>query len=464
MRIGGQRIPLHTVLMVCFEAILIVLALFFSTVIRFRSLESTRYYMQEPRAFLRFLLVVAVCQICFYYYDLYDFGALKRRTVLAIRTLEGLGLTCVIIGGTYYFDPDLSLGRGIALLAAPTIAVLVVGWRLIVDATLPFVRSTERVLVLGTGAAGISVAREMVRHPELHCKVVGFLDEKGENIGKSLVNPRIIGAAADLGAIVEREDVNRVVISLAERRGTMPVQQLLKLKFAGVQVEDAHSIFEKMVGRILLEHLSPSALILSEGFEKTRLTLFIKRSVDILISLLVLIATLPLMGLTALMIWLESGGPVLFKQKRVGMHGEEFEILKFRSMFQNSEQQGPSWTRDGDRRITRAGGFIRKCRIDELPQVINVLRGDMSLIGPRPEQPYFCELLVKEIPYYGQRHSVRPGISGWAQVKFTYGASIEETKTKLEYDLFYIKHMSFFLDLAIACETIKVLLSGRGAK
>jgi sugar transferase (PEP-CTERM system associated) len=464
MRIGGQRIPIHTVLMVIFEAGLITFSLVLASFLRFHSFGATWYYLHSSHTVLRFGLVALVCQVAFYYYDLYDFGVVRRRSALVVRTLQALGLVCVVIGSIYYMDPDLSLGRGITLLAAITTFVLVLTWRFLIDATLPFLRQTERVLVLGTGAAGINLVREMIQHPELNYKVLGFLDEKGENIGKSLVNPGIIGAAADVRRMVERENVDRVVISLAERRGTMPVQQLLELKFAGVHVEDAHSVFESIVGRILLDHLTPSALILSDGFKKSRFTLFLKRGVDILVSSFAAILTLPVMALTALAIWLESGGPILFTQKRVGMNGTEFEMLKFRSMYQNSEQHGPSWTRDGDRRITRVGKFIRQSRLDELPQLINVLRGNMSLVGPRPEQPYFCELLEQEIPYYGQRHSVRPGITGWAQVKFKYGASIEETKTKLEYDLFYIKHMSFFLDLAIALETIKVLLSGRGAK
>jgi sugar transferase (PEP-CTERM system associated) len=464
MRIGGQKVPVHTMMMVVFEAILIVIGLLVSTALRFHSLQAIQYYVTEPYAKLRFLFVVLVCQISFYYYDLYDFGAVRRRTVLVVRTLQALGLACVVLGAAYYVRPELSLGRGIAVLAAPSIAGLVLAWRLIVTAALPFVRQTERVLVLGTGEAGISVVREMVYHPELHYKVLGFLDERGENIGKSLVNPGIIGAAADVVNIVRQQSADRVVISLAERRGTMPVQQLLELKFSGVKVEDAHTMFERMHGRILLEHLSPSTLILSDGFKKSKLTLMLKRGIDVVVSLLSLLVTAPLMALTALAIRLESGGPVLFKQNRVGMNGTDFEMLKFRSMCQNAEQHGPAWTRDGDRRITRIGSFIRHYRLDELPQLINVLRGDMSLIGPRPEQPYFVELLTQEVPYYGQRHTVRPGISGWAQVKFKYGASIEETKTKLEYDLFYLKHLSFFFDLAITLETLKVLLSGRGAK
>src|SRR5207237_4962445 len=231
--------------------------------------------------------------VAFYYYDLYDFGAVRRRSALVVRTLQALGLVCVAIGAIYYMDPDLSLGRGITLLAAITTFGLVLTWRFLIDATLPFLRQTERVLVLGTGAAGINLVREMIRHAELNYKVLGFLDEKGENIGKSLVNPGIIGATADVCRLVRKENVDRVVISLAERRGAMPVQQLLELKFAGVQVEDAHSVFESMVGRILLDHLSPSTLILSDGFKKSSFTLFFKRTVDIVVSFVVAVITLP---------------------------------------------------------------------------------------------------------------------------------------------------------------------------
>ena len=227
----------------------------------------------------------------------------------------------------------------------------------------------------------------------------------------------------------------------------------------------AHALYETLTGRILLEHLNPSSLILSDGFRKSPVTLAIKRAMDLTIAILALIVTSPIVLLISVAIWLESGSPVLFRQKRVGLRGREFEMLKFRSMYadpQNSRQA--SWTGDSDRRITRVGKFIRRYRIDELPQMINVLLGDMSVVGPRPEQPFFCELLEQEIPYYGQRHCLRPGITGWAQVKYQYGASVEETRVKLEHDLFYVKHLSFMLDIAIILETLKVLASGRGSK
>jgi len=298
----------------------------------------------------------------------------------------------------------------------------------------------------------------------LNLKVIGFLDEKGENIGKSLVNPGIIGAAWDLQDVVVKEKVDRVVLALKERRGHTPFGELLRLKFGGVGVEDAHTINEKIMGRIFLEHLSPSWLILSEGFRKSRLLLFAKRSIDFIVASLILILTLPLMALVAAAIWLETGSPILFRQERTGLGGKPFDILKFRSMRQDAEENGPTWAADGDKRVTRVGRILRKFRLDELPQLINVFRGEMSLVGPRPERPYFCKMLEEVTPYFILRHTVRPGITGWAQISYHYGGTIDQSKTKLEYDLFYIKHMSLMLDLAILFGTAKVIVNGHGAK
>jgi exopolysaccharide biosynthesis polyprenyl glycosylphosphotransferase len=213
-----------------------------------------------------------------------------------------------------------------------------------------------------------------------------------------------------------------------------------------------------------LRRLSPSWLILSDGFRKSAFQSVVKRTFDLVVSTILLLLAVPVLLLIAIGIWLETGSPVLFRQNRTGMHGKEFEILKFRSMRQDAEKHGPQWASANDDRITRIGRFIRNARLDELPQLINVFRGHMSLVGPRPERPVFCAMLEEKIPFFAQRHSVRPGITGWAQIKYQYGASIEDGWTKLEYELFYIKHMSLVLDLAILFETVKVVFSGRGAK
>jgi sugar transferase (PEP-CTERM system associated) len=461
-KIGGQRVPKWTLLLIVSDAILIIIGLMTGILLRFLNLRMALNYLHEPHTVSRFALVVGASGLALYYNDLYSAHVFSRRTELLVQLIQALGISCVALAIIYYFAPDSSLGRGIAVIAAPAILLLTLSWRML--STDLMLRGPERVLVVGTSLAGISLVRDIIARPELNLKVVGFLDEKGENIGKSLVNPGIIGAVSDVETIVASQNISRVVLSLAERRGKTPVRELLQLKFAGVGVEDTHSFNEKIMGRIPLENLSPSWLILSEGFRKSKLLLLIKRISDFTIALIGMIITLPVMAVVSAAIRLESGGPILFRQERVGMGGRPFRILKFRSMCQDAEQGGPSWATDGDPRITRVGRFLRKFRLDELPQLINVFRGEMSLVGPRPERPYFCQLLEQTVPYYMLRNSVRPGVTGWAQIRYQYGGSIEEAKRKLEYDLFYIKHMSFMLDLAIYFGTAKVVLCGRGAK
>lgn len=325
-------------------------------------------------------------------------------------------------------------------------------------------KDQSRVLVLGTAEAGITLVRELLVRPELNVKVVGFLDEKGENIGKSLVNPSIIGAVSQVSDIVREKSVSQVILSLNERRGCTPIEQVLQLKFSGVQVADAHSVYERVTGKILLTNLEPSWLFLSAGFRKSRPLLIAKRCIDTVVSLLGIILGLPVMAVTALAILLETGFPILFRQERVGLNQQPFTILKFRSMYQDAEANGPKWAQSNDPRITHVGRFLRKFRLDELPQLFNVLRGEMSLVGPRPEQTKLCKMLEHLIPMYWRRHSVRPGVTGWAQIKYHYGSTIEDARQKLEYELYYIKNLSLKLDLAIILATFKVILFGRGAK
>src|SRR6266851_4942834 len=464
LNIGGQRVPPKILLMVLGDGVFISVGLLVAAAVRAPYSGPLWVHFSTGGILARFALVVLASQLALYYNDLYNSPLVSRHSEIFVQLLQALGIACLVLGIFYYLSPEFSLGRGIAALAAPTILILTVGWRFWLNRSGFLHNGANRVLMVGTGSAGISLVREIISRPELNLKVVGFLDEKGENIGKSLVNPGIIGAIADVESIVCQERIDHVVISLMERRGRMPVRQLLHLKFAGVRVEDAHSFYERMSGRIILEHLSPSWLILSDGFRKSALLTWTKRISDFVISLVAFILCLPLFAGVALAIWLESGFPILFRQRRTGLRGRCFQMLKFRSMYKNAEEAGPQWAADGDHRITRVGAWIRKFRIDELPQVINVLRVEMSIVGPRPERPEFVSLLEEQIPYYGLRHSVRPGITGWAQIKFQYGASVEETKTKLEYDLFYIKHLSIMLDLAVLLETLKVMLSGRGAK
>lgn len=464
LRIGGQKLSSVIPILVLSDIVFTVVGIALAVFIRFPHSRDGLAYFQGPNIVGRFFLVVLACEVVLYYSDLYNPQSLRSHVEVFVRVVQALGAACVILALLYYVSPELSLGRGIAAMAAPIILMLTFGSRFLLDASGKLLATPDRVLVLGTGPNAVEVVKEIIAHPELNLKVVGFLDERGENIGKSLVNPGIIGAVRDVESIVRNQQIDSVILSLTERRGTMPVSELLHMKFGGVEVEDVHSFIEKVNGRIHLEHLSPSWLILSDGFRKSQFLYAAKRAFDILVAFVAFFLAVPLMVLVAIAIWLETGSPVLFRQERTGYKGRTFRIMKFRSMCHRAEEGGPVWASSDDRRITRVGRFIRKYRLDELPQIINVLKGEMSLVGPRPERPHFCELLEADIPFFSLRHTVRPGITGWAQVKYQYGASVKESKTKLEYDFFYIKHMSMGLDLAILFETAKVMIYGRGAK
>jgi sugar transferase (PEP-CTERM system associated) len=463
-RFLGQYVPIKSVTLAMSEAGLIVAGLLLASWVRLRDPGTLENFLGQPLVVLKIGTVVLVCLICFYYNDLYDLQIVSRRAELLIRLLQSLGAASLILAVLYLFAPRVTLGRDIASLAAILVAVLLTGWRLIVDVAGSLFRPANRVLIAGTGSTGVRLVREILDHPELNFKVVGFLDEKGENVGKSLVNPGIIGGAAEIETFVERERIDRVILAFAERRGCMPVSALLRVRLAGVPVEDAHLTYERIAGRIMVDMLSPSSLILSEGFRKSSALVFAKRFIDVLISVVTLVALSPLAVLIGLAIRLESPGLILIRQWRVGLGGRAFQMLKFRSMYQDAEELQPRWASQDDHRITRVGRILRPLRLDELPQCINVLRGEMSLVGPRPERPEFVSMLQEQIPYYAERHSVRPGITGWAQIKFRYGSSVEDAKTKLEYDLFYVKHLSLLLDLLVVLRTIQVVLFARGAR
>jgi sugar transferase (PEP-CTERM system associated) len=267
------------------------------------------------------------------------------------------------------------------------------------------------------------------------------------------------------GFIVYKQTLIKIVVSLSERRGVFPLKDVLNCKFNGIKVIDAPSFYEERTGKLLIEDITPSWLIFSDGFRKTAMKCFCKRILDIFMASIGLMLTLPLFPVIALVIKIDSPGPIFFRQLRVGEKEKNFILYKFRTMKQNAESgTGPVWAQKNDSRITRVGKFLRRTRLDEIPQLYNVLVGDMSFIGPRPERPEFVEELKKIIPYYSERHSVKPGITGWAQIRYRYGASVEDSLEKLRYDLYYIKHLSLFLDVLIIMETTKIVLFGKGAR
>jgi sugar transferase (PEP-CTERM system associated) len=277
-------------------------------------------------------------------------------------------------------------------------------------------------------------------------------------------NPSIIGDFSQISSICRDAQVDRIVVALDERRGKLPVDQLLDCRLKGVKVEEGASFSEYITGKLTVENLRPSSLIFADGFKRSNAIQQAKRFIDITTGLITLLLFSPLALIISLAIILDSKGPIFYRQERVGQDGRIFRLLKFRSMQVNAEENEPIWAEVNDPRVTRVGKIIRKLRLDEIPQVVNVLKGEMSFVGPRPERPFFTEKLMKEIPFYSLRHNVKPGITGWAQICYPYGASKEDALEKLKYDLYYIKHVSPFMDFTILLETLKIVLFGSGSR
>jgi sugar transferase (PEP-CTERM system associated) len=409
-------------------------------------------------------LVTIVCQLCLYYNDFYDLTIVHSNRELIVRLLQAAGAASIVLAALYFVRPQLMIGNGIFVSALFVFLIAILGWRLAFNHVTGSLKLEERVLFVGTGETARKVARQILDQHDFAYRIIGFIDDDPRRVGERIVNPAIVGTPADMDRLVAQHHIDRIVVGLSDRRGKLPIEQLLRAKMAGVRVEDATTTYERVTGKILIDDLRPSWLIFSDGFRVSRLTRLMKRSIDLTLSILMAIVTIPAMILTALAIVLEDGRPVLYRQERVGENGRTFVLSKFRSMRKDAEEGGrPIWARDGDHRITRVGRFIRKTRLDELPQLWNVIRGNMSFVGPRPERPFFVEELSRAIPFYQQRHAVKPGITGWAQVKYRYGSSLEDAMEKLRYDLYYIKHLSIIFDLTIVFDTVKVVLFRKGA-
>jgi sugar transferase (PEP-CTERM system associated) len=323
----------------------------------------------------------------------------------------------------------------------------------------------HRVLVLGTGAQAALVHGALREGARTGMQCVGFLPTPGPS--EHLVPAhQVLSDRTSLQGAVQQFKVNEVVVAVQQQRGgVLPIQELLSCRLQGVLVSDAAGFFERVRGELPVDALKASWLIYGDGFRQGLARQLVKRTFDIVASGLLLVLTAPIMLAAAIAVALDGGRPVIFRQERVGLNGKPFTLLKFRSMCVDAEKDGaPKWAAANDPRVTRVGAFIRKVRIDELPQLFNVLRGEMSFVGPRPERPYFVEQLSEKIQFYGARHSVKPGITGWAQVRFTYGASLEDAIRKLQFDLYYVKNHNLLLDLAILFATIRVVLNGEGAR
>ncbi|HYE86795.1 MAG TPA: TIGR03013 family XrtA/PEP-CTERM system glycosyltransferase [Vicinamibacterales bacterium] len=425
--------------------------------------------VMDNTAIPRVLLIVLVCQLCLHYADLYDLRTIRSRADLLASVMRAIGATSLILGIAYWLFPLLVVQQGVFLLTAAMAIVMVMAWRSAFSVITAHLAPCERLLLIGTSPAAIVLARELFeRRHELGVDIVGFVDPDPARVGAPVINPGVVGTIDDIPGLAASMHVDRVVVSLSDERGKLPMDQLLDVRLrTGVLFDHLASVYEEYTGKIALENLRPSWLVFSTGFRKTRLLVITKRAFDLFASVIGLILSLPLTLATAIIVKLDSPrDPVLYHQERVGLNGATFTIHKFRTMRSDAEAAtGPVWSAgDSDPRITKVGRFLRKSRLDEIPQLWNVLRGDMSLIGPRPERPSFVEQLTQQIPFYGQRHVVKPGVTGWAQVRYSYGASVEDALQKMQYDLYYVKHMSLWFDLMIALETVKTVVLRRGAR
>ncbi|MEK7306454.1 MAG: TIGR03013 family XrtA/PEP-CTERM system glycosyltransferase [Nitrospirota bacterium] len=445
------------------ENLLILFSVFLAMAIRFSF--SADQVLEYEFVFFKSLLIAFVCQFSFYYNDLYAIHFESRWRDWLLSFAQSLAASSIILAVLYYLFPSLIIGRGIFLLTIILLPAVLIPWRFIYFRLLRIKPMQENILIIGSGQMARIMGELVYTEHKDKYNILGFLDEDPARIGERVINPGIIGTYDGLSKIMEAHPVNRIIVAIQDRRGKLPVADLLRYKFQGVTIEESETFYERLAGKILVENIKPSWFIFSSGFRGFKFLKLIKRAMDILLSTAALLVTWPLFLLIATAIKLESFGPVFFRQERVGENEKVFVLLKFRSMCNDAESEtGPLWASKDDSRITRVGNFLRRSRLDELPQLINVIKGDMSFVGPRPERPYFVERLEKQIPYYMLRHTLKPGITGWAQIRYSYGASVEEALEKLQYDLFYIKNLSIWLDITIISETIKIVLLQKGSR
>lgn len=403
--------------------------------------------------------------IMLYIFDLYNTGRQFNSKDTALRTAAAVTIAGILSVLLFYSLPQWKYGRGIFLIQMMLVWVFLRGWRWFYSFLYPRTIEKQNILILGAGHCGKTLVK-LLEHQASPYQVVGFLDDDLAKQGQVIGSPAVLGTIDQLLEIAAQKGVNTAVLTITQERSHDLVRRLLEFRFKGLTILDMPEVYERLTRRVPVGHIRDGWLTFASGFNLLSKEYIqkIKRLSDFGVSGLLLLITSPITALTALVIWLDSPGPVFFKQERVGKDDRLFTLWKFRSMHDNAEANGAVWAEKEDHRVTRVGKWVRLLRIDEIPQLYNVFRGEMSLIGPRPERPEFVQKLKTKIPYYGIRHSVRPGITGWAQVNYQYGSSIEDALIKLEYEIYYIKNMSLILDIKILLKTIGVIILGQGAR
>ncbi len=453
--------PIRLFLLCVSELALIALVFLLATFVRFGG--DARVALTYEGGVVRIAVVTGIFMLCMYYFDLYDTLVVSNRREVPARLLQVLGIGTVILAVIYYLYPEVRLARGIFLPGVLLVALLLPPWRRLYFRLIRSLRSANHAVIVGASSLAAALSHELRNRPVSGIDLVGYLDTSSN--GAAMNGLPYLGGPEVVSELVRREGVSRVIVAMEDRRGNLPVEQLLGLKAKGTLIHDGAEIYEIITGKIPLDTLRPSWLVFSPAFRRSRLQKVCKRAISVIGSILALILTAPVMAVIAIAIKLDSDGPVIFRQQRVGEDGKIFTIYKFRTMLDSADagvQSTPA--SEDDARFTFLGRWLRRTRLDELPQLCNILKGEMDFVGPRPFLPNMEQELARTIPFYSQRWSVKPGATGWAQVNRGYCATVKENAEKLSYDLFYIKNASLGLDLLILVQTVKILLWGRGSR
>ena len=463
LRIFKKDLPLRNLLFVIGEGALIYAAVLIAAFLR---LDSASFLSREVLG--KALVIMAVCQSCLYYNELYNLKVTDTALEMGLRLTKAMGIASILLALIYYCIPSLLIERDVFFITLLFLIILVVSWRFGYYWILKKKMFTEKVMILEGGMLSQEIIDEINSRPDSGYQVSAIISANSISPSDSTASSGGIphfSMNQTLCELAESLYTHKIIVAMDEKRGKLPTKELLRCRMNGIQIIEGASLYEELTGKIFVEKLNPSWLIFSEGFTKSSSIRFLKRITGLFVASVCLLLLSPLIGIIALAIKLDSKGPVIFNQHRSGEHGNLFMLHKFRSMIDNAEAaSGPIWATSNDRRVTRVGRILRKYRMDEIPQMWNVLKGDMSFVGPRPERPEFVNKLSDMIPYYSVRHNVKPGITGWAQVSYRYGASVEDACEKLKYDLFYVKNMSLIMDLIIIFKTAKIVLLKSGAR
>ena len=457
IRLFNVYYPTRTIVLLLCEALIVSGCFLLATVLLLG--PDTYLVLNYEYGGLKILGLTILTLLCSYYFDLYEPQRISARWEIYFRLLLVLGFLSFLLSAIIYLFPGADIAHYVLLLGLIFLTGALVAWRSAYEWIIGREMFLERVYVLGAGERAQAIVDLLRTRHDAGMQVIGW----DGVLANKLERKEAFNAALEAFNLANPR-IDRVIVALEDRRGEFPVNELLKLRFNGVVIEEAGSLLERLTGKLHLDGLHPSSFLFSEGFRVKPSQQIARRIVSTLTAAIGLLLFLPFFPFVVLMVRLSSPGPIFFKQTRVGLGGKNFSVYKFRTMRTDAEVAGAKWATKDDPRVTRAGMLMRKTRLDEVPQLWNVLRGDMGFVGPRPERPEFVPWLCEQIPYFNLRHMIRPGLTGWAQVRYGYGATLEQAREKLEFDLYYIKHMTLGLDLLIMFETVKTILRRQGAQ